>query len=44
LGLVCSGFVGGPLVYNRADTYMPDLLICRPEWAHKVLEAVAQLR
>ncbi|MDC8753935.1 3'(2'),5'-bisphosphate nucleotidase CysQ, partial [Erythrobacter sp. sf7] len=30
-------------VYNRADTFMPDLLICRPEWADRVLGAVARL-
>jgi 3'(2'), 5'-bisphosphate nucleotidase len=40
-GLHCSRIDGSPLVYNRADTYLPDLLICRPEWAQKVLEAVA---
>ncbi|PKP95610.1 MAG: 3'(2'),5'-bisphosphate nucleotidase CysQ, partial [Alphaproteobacteria bacterium HGW-Alphaproteobacteria-15] len=32
-----------PLVYNQADTYMPDLLICRTEWAQKVLAEVAKL-
>lgn len=42
-GLHCSRIDGSPLVYNRADTYMPDLLICRPEWASRVLEAVAGL-
>ena len=40
-GLHCSRVDGSPLVYNNADTYMPDLLICRPEWADKVLELVA---
>jgi 3'(2'), 5'-bisphosphate nucleotidase len=39
-GLHCSRIDGSPLRYNRADTYLPDLLICRPEWAQKVLEAV----
>ena len=42
-GLHCSRIDGSPLVYNRADTYMPDLLICRPEWTEKVLEAVARV-
>lgn len=42
-GLHCSRIDGSPLVYNRADTYMPDLLICRPEWAARVLAEVAQL-
>ena len=42
-GLHCSRIDGSPLVYNQADTYMPDLLICRPEWAQKVLEAVTRV-
>jgi 3'(2'), 5'-bisphosphate nucleotidase len=42
-GLHCSRIDGSPLVYNRADTYMPDLLICRPEWAERVLAEVALL-
>lgn len=39
-GLHCSRIDGSPLVYNQADTYMPDLLICRPEWAERVLAEV----
>ena len=42
-GLHCSRIDGSPLTYNRADTYMPDLLICRAEWAERVLAEVAQL-
>ena len=42
-GLHCSRIDGSPLIYNRADTYMPDLLICRPEWAQRVLAKVARL-
>lgn len=42
-GLHCSRIDGSPLVYNQADTYMPDLLICRLEWAEQVLAAVAAL-
>ena len=42
-GLHCSRIDGGPLVYNQADTYMPDLLICRPEHAARVLEEVARI-
>jgi 3'(2'), 5'-bisphosphate nucleotidase len=42
-GLHCSRIDGSPLVYNQADTYMPDLLICRPEWAAQVLAEVARL-
>ena len=42
-GLHCSRIDGSPLVYNQPDTYMPDLLICRPEWASQVLSEVAHL-
>lgn len=42
-GLHCSRIDGRPLVYNQADTYMPDLLICRKEHADAVLAAVAAL-
>lgn len=35
-GLHCSRIDGSPLVYNQEDTYMPDLLICRTEWADKI--------
>jgi 3'(2'), 5'-bisphosphate nucleotidase len=42
-GLHASRVDGSPLVYNQADTYMPDLLICRPEWAERVLAEVAGL-
>jgi len=41
-GLHCSRIDGSPLVYNQADTYMPDLLICRPEWAERVLSETAK--
>jgi 3'(2'), 5'-bisphosphate nucleotidase len=39
-GLHCSRIDGSPLVYNQADVYMPDLLICRKEHAAMVLEQV----
>lgn len=39
-GLHCSRIDGSPLIYNQADTYMPDLLICRKEHADMVLEKV----
>ncbi len=42
-GLHCSRIDGSRFVYNRADTYAPDLLICRSEWADRVLAIVAQL-
>lgn len=40
-GLHCSRIDGSPLIYNRPDTFMPDLLICRQEWAHEVLRRIA---
>jgi 3'(2'), 5'-bisphosphate nucleotidase len=42
-GLHCSRIDGSPLVYNQADVYMPDLLICRKEHARRVLAEVAKL-
>jgi 3'(2'), 5'-bisphosphate nucleotidase len=36
-GLHVSRIDGSAMVYNQADVYMPDLLICRPEWADRVL-------
>jgi 3'(2'), 5'-bisphosphate nucleotidase len=42
-GLHCSRIDGSPLRYNQADTYLPDLLICRPEYAERVLELVRKL-
>ncbi|MXO47938.1 3'(2'),5'-bisphosphate nucleotidase CysQ [Erythrobacter vulgaris] len=42
-GLHASRIDGSPLTYNQADTYMPDLLICRPEWAERVLAEVAKI-
>ena len=40
-GCHTSRLDGAPLVYNRADPYLPDLLVCRPELADAVLAAVA---
>ena len=42
-GLHCSRIDGSPIRYNQQDTYLPDLLICRPEYAERVLELVAGL-
>jgi 3'(2'), 5'-bisphosphate nucleotidase len=39
-GCHCSRIDGAPLVYNRPDPYLPDLLICRSELAAPVLDAV----
>jgi 3'(2'), 5'-bisphosphate nucleotidase len=37
-GLHVSRLDGTPLVYNRPDPYLPDLLICRQEYADIALE------
>jgi 3'(2'), 5'-bisphosphate nucleotidase len=39
-GLHASRIDGSPLLYNRRDTYLPDLLICRPEWTAPVFAAL----
>ena len=39
-GCHCSRLDGSPLVYNRPDPYLPDLLVCRPEVAATVLAAI----
>ncbi|MEC3909425.1 3'(2'),5'-bisphosphate nucleotidase CysQ [Sphingobium sp. CR2-8] len=36
-GLYCARLDGSPLLYNQADVFLPDLLICRQEHADKVL-------
>jgi 3'(2'), 5'-bisphosphate nucleotidase len=41
-GCHCSRLDGSSLVYNQPDSYLPDLLICRPELAETVLAAVAK--
>jgi 3'(2'), 5'-bisphosphate nucleotidase len=40
-GCHCSRIDGSPLRYNNEDPYLPDLLICRPELAERVLDALA---
>ncbi len=39
-GLHASRLDGSPLVYNNADTSLPDLLICRREFAEVSLDVV----
>ncbi|MCW2620431.1 MAG: Inositol monophosphatase [Frankiales bacterium] len=39
-GLHTCRLDGSPLVYNQADPYLPDLVVCRPELADRVLAAV----
>ena len=41
-GLHVSRIDGSPMTYNNEDPYLPDLLICRPEFAAKALEALAE--
>ncbi|MDH7640134.1 3'(2'),5'-bisphosphate nucleotidase CysQ [Sphingomonas oryzagri] len=36
-GLHVSRVDGSPMAYNAADPYLPDLLICRPELAERIL-------
>jgi 3'(2'), 5'-bisphosphate nucleotidase len=40
-GLHTSRLDGAPLVYNGADPYLPDLLVCRAELAEAALAAAA---
>ena len=39
-GLHTSRIDGSPLVYNRPDPLLPDLVVCRPEHAEAVLAAI----
>ncbi|MFI5045477.1 MAG: 3'(2'),5'-bisphosphate nucleotidase CysQ [Acidimicrobiia bacterium] len=41
-GLHVSRLDGSPLEYNRPDPWLPDLLVCKPELAARVLEIVHQ--
>jgi 3'(2'), 5'-bisphosphate nucleotidase len=41
-GLHVSRIDGAPPVYNQANPYMPDLLVCRKEIAQRVLDLIAQ--
>ena len=36
-GLHVSRLGGEPLAYNRPDSWLPDLLVCRPELADPIL-------
>lgn len=39
-GLHVSRLDGSPLAYNQRDPWLPDLLVCRPELAQRVLDAL----
>lgn len=41
-GLHCSRLDGSPMSFNNEDTYIPDLVICRPELADEILEHAAK--
>ncbi|MGI8792292.1 MAG: 3'(2'),5'-bisphosphate nucleotidase CysQ [Acidimicrobiales bacterium] len=41
-GLHCSRLDGSPLVYNRPDPSLPDLVVCHPSLAEAILAAVAK--
>ncbi|WP_159235103.1 3'(2'),5'-bisphosphate nucleotidase CysQ [Mycolicibacterium vanbaalenii] len=39
-GMHASRIDGSPLIYNRRDPYLPDLLMCRPEVAEVLLTEI----
>jgi 3'(2'), 5'-bisphosphate nucleotidase len=39
-GLFTSRVDGTPLRYNQDDVYLPDLIVCRPELAERIVEFV----
>ncbi|MEV1143771.1 3'(2'),5'-bisphosphate nucleotidase CysQ [Micromonospora sp. NPDC049799] len=41
-GMHASRVDGSPLRYNRLDPRLPDLLVCRPELADRLLDAIAR--
>lgn len=43
-GFAACRIDGSPLEYNVADTYLPDLVICRPELREQIIEAIAAHR
>ena len=42
-GLFTSRADGSPLAYNQPDVYLPDVLICRPELAERILDRAARI-
>jgi 3'(2'), 5'-bisphosphate nucleotidase len=42
-GLHTSRLDGSPLLYNKEDVLLPDLVVCQPSIASRVLEALASL-
>jgi 3'(2'), 5'-bisphosphate nucleotidase len=39
-GLATCRLDGSPLVYNAPDPWLPDLVVCRPELAERVMRAI----
>ena len=39
-GLHVSRLDGSPLIYNRSDPYLPDIVVCRPEVRDRLLAAL----
>lgn len=42
-GLHTSRVDGSPLVYNRENPWLPDVVVCRPEFAQELLASLATL-
>ncbi len=42
-GLHASRLDGSPLLYNRRDVLLPDLVVCRPELADRVLTTISEV-
>ena len=42
-GLHCSRVDGSRLAYNQPDPLLPDLVVCRPELADRILTALADM-
>lgn len=42
-GLHASRIDGSPLRYNQPDVLLPDLVVCRPELADRVLQTIAEV-
>ncbi|MFC6343452.1 inositol monophosphatase family protein, partial [Nocardioides hankookensis] len=41
-GLFTSRIDGSPLEYNQDDVYLPDLIVCRPELAERIVAFVRE--
>jgi 3'(2'), 5'-bisphosphate nucleotidase len=41
-GLFTSRIDGSPLVYNQDNVYLPDLIVCRPEFADQILDFIKE--